>query len=343
MKQADHDKQPMRILLLEDSDFDAELVAEHLRKLEPQPLISRAISDADFLTALAGGPYDIILADYSLPGFDGVAALELASEHAPGTPFIFVSGVLGEEIAIDSLRNGATDYVLKQRLIRLPAAVSRAVAEARERAERHRAEQQLKLLVAELSHRVKNTLATVMSIVRRTGRNAATIEDYERALLSRLRALSDAHSLIFEANWRETHLDQVLARTVEPYRRDGDRSLNIGGPRVKLEPKAALALSLIFHELMTNAVKHGAFSREKGQISAQWRIEGAETGDGVVKLRWQESGGPPVASPQKTGFGTQLIQRSAAYELDGEARLQYPVDGFICELSFTPGKMAPAN
>ncbi len=336
MKQLDKDR-GMRILLLEDSDFDAELVREHLRQLQPAPEVTRAVSHRDYVAALAAHRYDVILADYSLPGFDGLAALELATEHAPGTPFIFVSGVLGEEIAVESLRNGATDYVLKQRLMRLPATVSRAVAEAREREERRAAEEQLKLLVAELSHRVKNTLATVMSLVRRTARNAEDVEDYEEALLSRLRALSETHSLLFEANWREAHLDQILARTVEPFHRDGDRSVRLTGPKVKVEPKVALALSLIFHELVTNAVKYGAFSAEKGQITAEWELD-PNAADSQVKLTWTERGGPAVAPPEKTGFGTQLIQRSARYELDGEASLHFMDTGLVCELSFATGQ-----
>jgi two-component sensor histidine kinase/CheY-like chemotaxis protein len=334
MKQAEPDES-MRILLLEDSDFDAELIEEFLGQLQPAPEIIRAVGRSDYMAALGRERVDVILSDYSLPGFDGMAALSMAAERAPGTPFIFVSGVLGEEIAIESLRNGATDYVLKQRLIRLPAAVARAVAEAREREERRRAEEQHKLLVAELSHRVKNTLATVMSIVRRTARSAESVQDYESALVSRLRALSEAHSLLFEVNWRETPLDQVLSRTVEPYRRDGERVWKIAGPKVKLNPKSALALSLIFHELVTNAVKYGALSRESGRVKAEWLIEGGgEAGLDEVHLTWTESGGPQVTPPKRIGFGTHLIERSAQYELDGKAVLRYLETGFVCELRF---------
>jgi two-component sensor histidine kinase len=336
MKQSESDE-GVRILLLEDSDFDAELIEQFLRQLEPAPEITRAVGRPDYIAALGKERFDVILSDYSLPGFDGMAALTIAAETAPGTPFIFVSGVLGEEIAIESLRNGATDYVLKQRLIRLPAAVARAVAEARERGERRRAEEQLKLLVAELSHRVKNTLATVMSIVRRTGRSAESVADYEAALVSRLRALSEAHSLLFEVNWRETPLDQVLSRTVEPYRQGGERVLKIAGPRVKLSPKSALALSLIFHELVTNAVKYGALSRESGRVSAEWMIENGKAGPKEVHLTWTESGGPQVTPPKRVGFGTHLIERSAQYDLDGQAVLRYPETGFVCELRFAAG------
>jgi two-component sensor histidine kinase len=333
MKQQSENERPMRVLLLEDSDYDAELVREHLRPLKPTPEIVRAVGRGDYLTALTDGRYDVILSDYSLPGFDGLAALDLAIQNVPATPFIFVSGVLGEEIAVEALRNGATDYVLKQRLIRLPVTVARAVAEARERAERHRVEEQRKLLVAELSHRVKNTLAAVMSLVKRTAKSSRNVGDFEGALMSRLRALSDAHALLFEVNWSETDLAQVLSRTVEPFRRgDGDAAVRLAGPQVKVEPKTALALSLIFHELMTNAVKYGALSKEKGRVCAEWVLDG--TGNGRVKLVWTESGGPAVTTPGQPGFGTHLIERSARYELDGEARLLYQESGVVCELDF---------
>ena len=147
----------INILLLEDSDLDAELIAGHLRKGNVSHRITRVSTRDDYIGALSGD-YDIILADYSLPSFDGLSALEIAHERTPETPFIFVSGTLGEEIAIESFKRGATDYVLKQRLVRLPAAVTRALAEAKEKFERQQAEAQLRLLVAELSHRVNNTI-----------------------------------------------------------------------------------------------------------------------------------------------------------------------------------------
>src|SRR5689334_20407215 len=106
------------VLLLEDSPLDAELVAEQLRTMQPEPQIIRAARRADFVAAVSQGGFDIILADFSLPDFDGMSALDIASKARPDVPFIFVSGVLGEEAAIESFRRGATDYVLKQRLIR---------------------------------------------------------------------------------------------------------------------------------------------------------------------------------------------------------------------------------
>ncbi|MGW9232307.1 response regulator [Pseudorhizobium sp. NPDC055634] len=112
-------RQP-RILVLEDSQLDAELIREHLETLNPVPEIRYAQNRRTYEEALDEGDYDVILADFSLPDFDGMSALELARDVAPEVPFIFVSGILGEEVAIESFRQGATDYVLKQRLIRLP-------------------------------------------------------------------------------------------------------------------------------------------------------------------------------------------------------------------------------
>lgn len=193
----------------------------------------------------------------------------------------------------------------------------------------------MRLLVAELSHRVKNTLAAVISIARRTGKGLDTVDEYKQALMSRLRALSDAHSLVFEANWRETKLDQIVTRSVDPFRWEGERHVTLAGPPVKLGPKTALALSLIFHELVANAVKYGSLSREEGRVTAEW-LTAPNGGDADnVKLTWTESGGPRVTPPQAPGFGTTLIERSARYELDGEAVMRYPETGFVCELRFS--------
>ncbi|GFE90208.1 response regulator [Steroidobacter agaridevorans] len=134
-----------RILLLEDSEIDAELAITHLAKADSANTVQRVATRDDFMREIGNGGYDVVLADYSLPDFDGLTALDIVREHHPDMPFIFVSGVVGEEFAINALRRGATDYVMKRGLSRLPAAVDRAVAEARERQDRVRAEQALRI------------------------------------------------------------------------------------------------------------------------------------------------------------------------------------------------------
>ena len=141
---------PLRILLLEDSPLDADLIREHVSRLDAGAAVDHVTGGPEFQEALGRRHYDAILADYVLPGFSGDAALEIARRLAPLTPFIFVSGTLGEELAVESLKRGATDYVLKSRLQRLPSALSRAIAEARERAELERTAQALEASEARL-------------------------------------------------------------------------------------------------------------------------------------------------------------------------------------------------
>jgi two-component sensor histidine kinase len=323
-----------RILMLEDSPLDAELIHEQLARISPRPQVKRVENRAAYVRALEEGGFDLILADFSLPDFDGMTAVEMASKAVPEIPFIFVSGVLGEEIAIESFRHGATDYVLKQRLIRLPAAAERALAEAREKAEHRRAQHQKELLVRELSHRVKNTMAMVMSLVRRTTRGNLTVDQYTEVLLGRLRAMADAHALLFETSWSKAELLEVIRRTLTPYFRGrGERFQIEAGPLVHLDPKAALSLSMVLNELTTNAVKYGALSHETGRVIIRWdRDDMADVP--FVTLDWEEVDGPAVKPPVEHGFGTTLIERSVQYELQGDTVLDYAVTGLKCRLTF---------
>ena len=321
----------VNILVLEDSDLDVALLERELARSDFEIAYQRANSRAPYVEALERGGFDLILSDFSLPDFNGVEALELARRLAPEAPFIFVSGVVGEEFAIESLKQGATDYVLKQRLERLPSAVRRALNEAHERRERRRAEERMTLLVAELSHRVKNTLATVTAIARLTLRQSSSLEVFDVAFSRRLQALSQAHSLIFQTNWGETELRAIVEQALNPFRRPGDGT-RIRGDTLKLPPKAALALTLMLHELATNAAKYGALSDAGGQVDVRWSLQPTE--ELAVKLSWDEHDGPPVTPPTRKGFGHTLIERSVRYELDGSARLSFPASGMQAEISF---------
>ncbi|WP_236773915.1 MULTISPECIES: HWE histidine kinase domain-containing protein [Rhizobium/Agrobacterium group] len=323
-----------KLLLLEDSSVDAELIEEQLSGISPPPVITRAVGRASFIEALENRQFDIILADFSLPDFDGMSALDIAMQTTPDTPFIFVSGVLGEDAAIDAFRRGATDYVLKQRLARLPSAVERALAEAREKQERRRAEVHKELLVRELSHRVKNTMAMVISIIRRTAKGSTSIEDYQERLVARVSALAESHALLFQSNWGETDLRDVVRRAIEPHNSFASRVELDGPDGVQLSPKSALALGMILHELVTNAQKYGSLSGASGKVEVFWKRLHNDDGRDRVDLQWRESGGPAVSVPQDTGFGTTLITKGAQYELHAESEIHYDRAGLQYQTVF---------
>jgi PAS domain S-box-containing protein len=154
----------LRILLLEDSLLDTELIQELLTASGIDYELRGVETRSDFLRALEQDTFDLILSDYSLPSFDGISALKLAQANCPDVPFIFVSATLGEELAIETLKSGATDYVLKQRLERLVPAVQRALRESKERFERYRAESELRKLAAELEVRVEERTAQLAKV-----------------------------------------------------------------------------------------------------------------------------------------------------------------------------------
>lgn len=322
------------ILLLEDSAIDAELISEQLARIDPEPRLVFAASRQEFIEALTHHHCDLVLSDYSLPDFDGMAALDIVVAQAPETPFIFVSGVLGEDAAIDAFRRGATDYVLKQRLNRLPSAVERALAEARERHRRRQAEHQREILVRELSHRVKNNMAVMLSLVRRTARVAKTVEEFERSLSARVTALADGHALLFENNWNETALHDVLSRAAGSF--EGlQRRIDVeASPNVRISPRIALSLAMVFHELVANAARYGALSCDEGRVTANWTLEPRQDDAPLLHFNWTEAGGPEITTPGQGGLGSKLIRSMIEYELEGRATMDFARAGLRCVLSF---------
>lgn len=329
----------IRILHLEDSVLDAELVRGYLRGCPFDHRIERVDTREAFIGALDGRP-DLILADYALPGFDGIEALRIARRESPGTPFIFVSGTLGEDLAIESMKDGATDYVLKQNLRRLVPAIQRAVAESEVRRERERAEQQrqaaeaqLRILVAELSHRVGNIFAVVQSITQQTLRNSSDLGSFERRYLARIHSLAKTHALLIRSDWQGASLEEILRTELAPFQGARPR-WSLEGPHVSINPNAALTLALIFHELATNAAKYGALSDAGGQVSVTWGWEEDEEEEGEPRLRicWRESGGPAVRPPTRRGFGSRLIAQ-VSKSLQGNATVEYRPDGLCCTVT----------
>ncbi len=183
-------------------------------------------------------------------------------------------------------------------------------------------------LTRELNHRVKNTLANVLSIVALTRRRASSLEEFASGLDGRIRALSATHDLLTQSEWGTTPLLAVLEAELAPYANAAEASLELSGPEVELAPNDALSFGLAIHELATNASKYGALSVEAGSLSVVWR----RLDDGLVEVVWSEADGPPVAKERKRGFGTELIEKIVAHELKHPVDLRFAPEGVRCVL-----------
>ena len=183
-------------------------------------------------------------------------------------------------------------------------------------------------LTRELNHRVKNTLANVLSIIALTRRRADCVEDFATGLDGRIRALSATHDLLTQSDWGSTPIKAVIDAELLPYAQDEDHALDLVGPDVELAPNDALSLGLAVHELATNASKYGALSQPGGMLSVHWRL----LSEDLVRVEWVERGGPPVKQERSRGFGTDLIERIVAHELRHPVELDFDPEGVRCVL-----------
>jgi two-component sensor histidine kinase len=319
----------LRILLLEDSALDAELVTEALIEAGLPVSIERVVSADEFTRVVRDESWDLILADYLLPAFNGLNALEIAQEMARATPFVFVSGALGEEVAVEALKRGATDYVLKDKLDRLPATVLRALAEARERGERRRAQDALQqmldertALLHELDHRVKNNLQLLLSLI---GIEVRQAEDEQvRQVLGRMKermqALAAAHrdlydgqgSTRFDASSFAKGICEELTSSVPDVR----ITLEFDVENVDVEAAKAAPMALLFNEIVVNALTH-AYTERHGKLKLLLRVRNGallfQLSDDAFSLEEKEAA-------QQSASGT--ILKALARQLD--AHVEWP-------------------
>jgi two-component sensor histidine kinase len=190
----------------------------------------------------------------------------------------------------------------------------------------HEAMRRQQILLDEINHRVKNTLATVQSIARASSSSATTLKDYAAAFEQRLIALSRAYNLLTENNWEGAELGTIARRTLAPFA--GEGRISLSGPPVALTPKLTLAMSAAIQELSTNAAKYGALSVEQGRLDVWWSRET----NGVISFHWTERGGPVVRKPERRGFGTRLIQDILAAESGWTVTLDYFPSGLQCTM-----------
>lgn len=185
-------------------------------------------------------------------------------------------------------------------------------------------------LTAELQHRVKNMLTTVMAIANRTLRGTAH-DKVRQQFVERLMALDKAHDALTESDWDRVEIREIVSGALQPHHFDPDR-VSISGPKMNLDPKQSLALALGVNELATNASKYGALSNSTGRIDVSWSKDNDGLPPAFVFV-WRESGGPPVAPPQREGFGARVITTLMAQDFGGTVDLNYQPSGLVCTLT----------
>lgn len=320
----------LRILLLEDSVLDAELVTEVL-SAALNASVHRVVLEKDFRQAVEDEAWDLVLADYVLPGFDGLNALDLVREMRPSLPFVFVSGALGEEIAVEALKRGATDYVLKDKLDRLPATILRALAQAHERTEKRQAQEALRqmldertALLHELDHRVKNNLQLLQALIAIEMRHAegAEVRGVLGRMKQRIQALGAAHRDLydgkgaarFDASRFVRELCEELTGTVAKVPVTPQCEIE----SVEVDAAKAAPMALLFNEIVVNALTH-AYKERHGKLKLVMRVR-----DGTLLFQISDDAFTPEEKAAAQERSSSTVLKGLARQL--EANLEWPLD-----------------
>lgn len=304
--------------------FMAMISADHHRFEMINPEYRKLVGDRD----IVGLPFVEALPEVADQGFDDLLGHVFASGEAIRRTS---ERVLFQWQKDGPLEERFVDFVYQP--IRENGTVTHIFVQGSDVTERVRAENHQKLLINELNHRVKNTLASIQSIVSQTLRGAQSKEEASSAITARILALSRAHNVLTDENWDGADLHQMVASALEAFQQEGREAINIRGPKLRVGPHAALSIALALHELATNAVKYGALSSRSGVVDVAWTTDGLDR----FRLSWTESGGPEVMPSERRGFGSRLILRVLPKELQGTADIEYRPSGvsFTLETSLT--------
>jgi two-component sensor histidine kinase len=191
------------------------------------------------------------------------------------------------------------------------------------------------LRMLELRHRMKNILAIIQSLVNQTLRSGRTIEEARRALDRRLAAMGNAVDMLLETTWSAAQLRDLMERCLTA----GDGRVTLEGPDVEIGPDAAMSLSLVLHELESNAIKYGALSKDEGRVEVRWTVE-QKDGTECLALSWRERDGPTVTPPSREGFGSRMISKVIGRQLGGSADTEFAPDGLKWRLSASMAALA---
>lgn len=187
-------------------------------------------------------------------------------------------------------------------------------------------EDHLRIMIDELNHRVKNTLATVQAVAHMSFRKDEPLTDAKADFTGRLQALSSAHDILTDEKWTGADIRQVIERALRPFSDDDCNNVTCEGGRIRLMARQAMTFTMAINELMTNAIKYGALSNDDGAVALSWRRV-SDGGTDMIQLDWIERGGPPCAPPERRGFGTTLLTKILPGDFRGSATLDYAADG----------------
>jgi two-component sensor histidine kinase/CheY-like chemotaxis protein len=237
--------------------------------------------------------------------------------------------------ALLSAENDSLRVLLEQAEIDAKALLAQAGIDAKER---EAADKLQKLILGELHHRIKNTLATVSAIASQSFRTATSIEHGQQAMEGRLVALGRAHDLLMQISWSNASLAHTLSGATEPYDSHGGRRFHFNGPDISITSGAVIALAMTFNELCTNTIKFGALSTAVGRVEIAWTVDNEKQ---RLRLTWTERGGPAVKPPTRRSFGTRMME-SLGQQLSGQVRLAYDAPGFVYALDVPLGSIIAA-
>ena len=213
-------------------------------------------------------------------------------------------------------------------------AIDGLVAVAIDVTDRKAREAHVRLLMRELAHRSKNTLAVVQAMARQTAANTPDPAQFIEKFSNRLLALAATHSILVEDNWKEASMQDLVRLQLGHYEELMGKQIVLGGPPLALPVDAAQSIGLALHELATNSAKYGALSTPSGRVEVTWASKAGAAGEPEASVAWTESGGPPVSPPTRMGFGRNVIERMVARALGGTVDLQYPVEGLRWRVTF---------
>ena len=340
--------QKLRALIVEDSEDDTLLLVRHLRS-EYGDLEYERVETQDQMVEALSRQWDLVVSDYVLPRFSGLAALQLLRESGRDLPFLVISGQIGEETAVAAMKAGAHDYIMKDNLTRLCPAVGRELNEAMVRRKQREAERALRrseayhrrlaearrALLDELDHRVRNNLAGLLALVSMLEQATPNQAALSKGLMTRIEAMALGYDILSEAAWKSAELEYIACRVVgSVLASDLDAArIRCTGPNVMIHSRQVGPLVMVLRELLHNSVQHGSMSTESGRVDLSWeRQASCNPGQPALKVWWRESAGPEVRGPGRDGVGIELIQGLAQYELGGVCRMRWDREGLCCEL-----------